>query len=113
MTKSNRADSYIFTADANSAADMQQIDVVKKTVRASNRLAMQNYKWQCRRAQFNGNEMPKKPAQYRVRLMPRGPRKASYEHNLATGGYRVWSGYNSYLPQRYATRFDIYVHEVR
>lgn len=113
MTKNNRCDSYIFTADASSVSDMLQIEVVKKTVRAGNKIAMQNYKWAVRRAQFHGEPMPKKPAQYRVRLMGRGPRKEAYSDHLKNGGYRMWQGFSSYLPQKYAERFDIYVHEVR
>ena len=113
MMNSNRADSYIFTADAGSSADMQQIQLVKKTVRSSNRLAMQRYKWACRRAEYSGEPMPKKPELYRVRLMGRGPRKIAYQDHLANGGYRMWQGFNSYLPQKYAERFDVYVHEIR
>ena len=112
MTKNKRTDSYIFTADAMSAGDMLQIDVVKKTVRASNRIAMQNYKWACARAKYNGEPMPKKPAQYRVRLMGRGPRTAAYQDHLKNGGYRSYTKFNQYLPQKYAERFDVYVHEV-
>jgi len=108
MSKLKRTDSYIFTADANSVTDMQQIDVVKKTVRASNRLALQNYKWACHRAEYNGLPLPKKPATYRVRLMGRGPRRVNAR---ADGRHRT--AYDSSLPQRYATRFDVYVHEVR
>ena len=113
MTKLTRTSSYIFTADANSVTDMQQIDIVKKTVRAGNRNAMNNYRWACQRAKFNGEPMPKKPTLYRVRLMGRGPRKAAYQDHLQNGGYRMWQGFNCYLPQKYAERFDIYVHEVR
>ena len=108
MTKNNRTTSYIFTADPLSATDMQQIEIVKKTVRVGNRLAMQNYKWACARAEYNGLPMPKKPATYRVRLMGRGPRRINAKAN---GLHRT--AYDSCLPQRYATRFDIYVHEVR
>lgn len=108
MTKNKRVDSYIFTADPLSATDMQQIEIVKKTVRAGNRIAMQNYKWACRRAEYNGLPMPKKPATYRVRLMGRGPRRI---YAKADGLHRT--AYDSSLPQKYATRFDIYVHEVR
>lgn len=108
MTKNKRVDSYIFTADANSVTDMQQIEIVKKTVRASNRIAMQNHKWAVRRAEYNGLPMPKKPATYRVRLMGRGPRRINAKAN---GLHRT--AYDSCLPQRYATRFDVYVHEVR
>ena len=108
LTMTNRTTSYIFTADPLSAADMQQIAIVKKTVRASNKLAMFNYKWACKRAEYNGTPMPKKPAQYRVRLMGRGPRRI---HAKADGRHRT--AYDSSLPQKYATRFDVYVHEVR
>lgn len=112
MTKNKRTSSYIFTADANSASDMQQIEVVKRTVRAGNRIAAQNYKWACQRAKVRGEPKPKKPAKFRVRLMGRGPRKAAYRDHLANGGYRIWAGFNCYLPQKYAERFDVYVAEV-
>lgn len=104
-----RTTSYIFTADPLSAADMQQIEIVRKTVRASNARAMQNYKWECQRAEHLGHPKPKAPALYRVRLMGRGPRKAAYEQHIAEGGTRLWMGFNVYLPQKYATRFDVYV----
>jgi hypothetical protein len=113
MIKNKRVDSYIFTADCNSADDMLQINIVKKTVRASNRLAMQNYKSACKRAEYYGEQPPEKPMQYRVRLMGRGARKVAYQDHVANGGHRMWQGFSSYLPQKYAERFDVYVHEVR
>ena len=113
MIKNKRVDSYIFTADANSAVDMQQIAIVKKTVRASNRLAMQKFKWDCQRAERFGQPKPKVPVKYRVRLMGRGPRAVAYQDHVANGGHRMWQGFSSYLPQKYAERFDVYVHEVR
>lgn len=105
-----RTDSYIFTAHTMSAAEMLQIEVVRKTVKASNKLAQQRYKWDCQRAAYNGEPAPKKPTMYRVRLMARGPRKAAYQEHLAAGGPRLWMGFNVYLPQKYAERFDVYVH---
>ena len=105
-----RTDSYIFTADAMSAADMQQIEVVRKTVKASNKLALQRWTWECKTAQHFGKPVPKKPTLYRVRLMPRGPRKVAYQEHLSNGGHRLWMGFNVYLPQKYAQRFDVYVH---
>lgn len=107
-----RSDTYVFTADARSCDDMQRIELVKKAVKSINDTARSSYKFWSRRAEFNGTTPPAKPKIFRVRLMGRGPRKASYEHNVATGGNRVWAAYNSYLPQRYAQRFDIYIHEV-
>jgi hypothetical protein len=112
MSKSNRTASYVFTADANSALDMEQIELVKKSVKSINDTARLAHKYAVRRAEYMRSPLPMKPKLYRVRLMPRGPRKASYANNILNGGNRVWAGYNSYLPQRYATRFDVYIHEV-
>lgn len=112
MTKNKRSKSYVFTADVNSVEDMLKINLVKKTVKSINDSARQSHKWAVRRAQATGMPIPKKPKIHRVRLMGRGPRKASYKDNLANGGYPVWSGYNCYLPQRYATSFDVYISEV-
>jgi hypothetical protein len=100
------------TADVNSAVDMEQIALIKKSVKAINDQARLSHKYAIRRADYMREPVPKKPKLYRVRLMPRGPRKASYLDNLANGGHKVWSGYNSYLPQKYAQRFDVYIHEV-
>jgi hypothetical protein len=107
-----RTSSYVFTADVNSVEDMQRIDLVKKAVKSINDSARLSHRWAVRRAEARGEPIPKKPKIHRVRLMGRGPRKSSHAHNVANGGYRVWSEYNSYLPQRYATHFDIYIHEV-
>jgi hypothetical protein len=113
MTKNNmRTKSYVFTADVNSVEDMQRIELIKKSVKAINDTARSSHKYAMQRAAFMREPLPKKPKIYRVRLMGRGPRKAAYASNIASGGYRVWSGYSSYLPQRYAERFDVYVSEV-
>lgn len=108
-----RTDSYIMTADPMSVSDMEQIKIIKKTVKAQNALAKRNYQYARMAAAYRCEPMPKKPTLYRVRLMPRGPRKASYENHLQNGGQRVWMGFNCYLPQKYAERFDVYVHEMR
>jgi hypothetical protein len=107
-----RTTSFIFTADANSAADIAQINIVKKTVKASNKLAKDSHKWACARAAHNGEVLPKAPKLYRVRLMGRGPRATAYADHVANGGNRQWAGFRSYLPQKYAERFDVYVSEV-
>lgn len=107
-----RTSSYVMTADANSAADMQQIELIKKSVKSINDTARQAHKFAMHRAEYMQKPLPMKPKLYRVRLMGRGPRKEAHLDNLRKGGYAVWSGYNSYLPQRYAQRFDVYIHEV-
>ena len=56
----------------------------------------------------------KKTPKLRVRLMPRGPRAAAARANNPKP-YLVSTSraYDCYLPQRHATHFDVYVHEVR
>ena len=54
-----RTDSYVFTADPLSAVDMQQIEIVRKTVAASNKLARLNYKWACQRAELMAETVPR------------------------------------------------------
>lgn len=107
-----RTSSYVMTADVNSASDMEQIALIKRSIKAVNDAARQSHKYAVLRADYMRQPLPKKPKIYRVRLMPRGPRKEAYIDNLKNGGNTVWSGYNCYLPQRYAKRFDVYIHEV-
>ena len=107
MIKNNRTTSYVFTADPQSVADMMQIAVVKKTVKSINDSARLSHKYATRRAEYNGNPLPKAPKLYRVRLMSRGPRRSA----AIADGQRKWA-YDSSLPQRHATHFDIYIHEV-
>jgi hypothetical protein len=107
QTMNNRSSTYVFTADPQSATDMQQIDLVKKSVKSINDSAKNRHKWAVRRAEYNGTPLPKAPALYRVRLMARGPRRAA----AIADGRRKWA-YDSSLPQRHATHFDVYIHEV-
>lgn len=108
MIKNNRSSTYVFTADPQSAMDMQQIDLVKKSVKSINDSARNSHKWAIRRAEYNGNPLPKSPTLYRVRLMARGPRRQA----AIADGLRKCA-YDSSLPQRHATHFDVYIHEVR
>ena len=100
--------SYIFTAHVESAADMAQIAIVKRTVSASNKMAKNKFKWETTRALYKGVQLPEKPTLFRVRLMPRGPRRAAA---LKDGLRRT--AYDQSLPARHATHFDVYVHEIR
>jgi hypothetical protein len=92
---------------------MAQIEIVRKTVRASNVLAKRNHKFAVERAKYFGEPTPKVPTLYRVRLMGRGTRSAAYKEHVANGGTKLWMGFNVYLPQKYATSFDVYVNEIR
>ena len=106
--KNTRTTNYIFTADPLSVTDMQQIELVKKTVKAMNDNLAQNYKYAVMRAQYQGQELPKKPLRQRVRLMGRGPRRiAERIDGLRRGSY------DAYLPQRHAVTFDVYIADVR
>lgn len=107
MTK-RTSTSFVFTADVNSVVDMQQIDTVKKAVRVINETAKLDHSYAVRRAQYYGQPIPKAPVRKRVRLMPRGPRVQA-----ALSDYGRARAYDSYLPQRYAVRFDVYIHDVR
>lgn len=108
MSKLIRSKSYVFTADPQSATDMQQIDIVKKSVKAMNDQARQAHIYACRRAEYRNEPLPKAPARYRVRLMGRGPRRQA-----AIQDYGRRHAYDSYLPQCYAVKFDVYISEVR
>jgi hypothetical protein len=108
MTKIVRSTSYVFTADPQSAADMQQIAMIKKTVKSMNDQAKQSHYWAVKRAEYQGLPIPKAPNRYRVRLMGRGPRVQA-----ALQDYGRKRAYDAYLPQEYAVKFDVYVSQVR
>jgi hypothetical protein len=108
MTNFVRAKSYVFTADPQSVTDMQQIVMIKKTVKAMNDQIKQAHRYAVRNAIFRGQPQPKEPTRYRVRLMGRGPRRQA-----SLKDYGRTHVYDAYLPQRYAVKFDVYVSEVR
>jgi hypothetical protein len=95
MNKKPRTPNYIFTADPMSVNDMQQIEIVRKTVRTSNILAKQRAKWS-----------GAKPVIYRVCLKARlgkgNPAYAKYR------GQWVQS-----IKLEDAQRIDVYVQERR
>ena len=90
-----RTDSYIFTADPLSANDMQQIELVRKTVAVSNKLAKQRAKW-------SGAT----PVIYRVCLKARlgvgNPAYAKYKNQWVKS-----------IKLEHAQRIDVYVQERR
>lgn len=94
-----RTDSYIFTADPLSVSDMQQIELVRKTVRVTNQRARQDAKWR-----------GEKPKLYRVCLKARLGRD-----NPAAGIYRskttYWGRKGDYqsIKLEHAQRIDVYV----
>ena len=75
----------------------KDLEEVKATVREHNKVAR---KWL--------RLHPKSTAKIlRVRIMPRGPRVAA----AIKDGWKYKAAYYSYLPQRHATHFDVYVGE--
>jgi hypothetical protein len=95
MNKKPRTPNYIFTADPMSVNDMQQIDIVRKTVRTSNILAKQRARWS-----------GEKPVIYRVCLKARLGKK-----NPAYAKYRFQ--YIKSIKMEDAQRIDVYVQERR
>lgn len=100
MTK-RISDAYIMTADVNSVADMQAIEVVRKTVATSNRIARREYEM---RMKWNPQSNMPKPKQYRVCLKPRlGKNNPAY----ATKYKQQWI---KSIKMEDAVRVDVYVH---
>lgn len=99
-----RTSSFVFTLDPNSAVDAEKLSVVKATVKSINSQLRMTYKYAVSRAKYFGQAEPQKPTLKRVRLMGRGPR---VQHAMNDYGYR--RAYDSYLPQRHATRLDVYI----
>lgn len=99
-----RTPSYVFTADVNSVNDMSQIEIVRKTVATSNRLAKQRHMFACKRAAYHGEPMPKAPIMYRVSLKGRlgknNPNAPMYAKR-----------YHFHVSLQHAVRIDVYVHE--
>ena len=106
--KQVRASTYVFTADPNSVADMEKIEIIRKSVKSMNAQLLQAHKYAVRNAIFFDRPMPKKPQLYRTRLLGRGPRK-----DAALKDYGHARAYDAYLPQRYAVKFDVYIGEAR
>jgi hypothetical protein len=95
MNKQSRTPNYIFTADPVSVNDMQQIEIVRKTVRTSNALAKQRAKWS-----------GEKPVIYRVCLKAR-----LGKGNPAYSKYR--NQWVQSIKLEDAQRIDVYVQERR
>lgn len=104
-----RTNNFIFTAMLSSFADASRIDDLRLAVKKTNRFSRDLFNHRMR--SFNlgyRDEKPQMPPLYRVRLMPRGPRKAAA---LLDGKHP--RSYDQYLPMRHAKWFDVYIHEVK
>ena len=94
-----RTSAYIFTADPLSVSDMQQIEIVRKTVRASNARAIQSAKWS-----------GKKPELFRVCLKGRigknNPFASIYRNKTTYWGRK---GHFQSIKLEHAQHIDVYV----
>jgi len=100
MTK-RTSDAYIFTADVNSVTDMNAVEIVRKTVATSNKIARLHYE---NKMKWNPQSDLQKPKQYRVVLKPRlGKNNPAY----ATKYKNQWI---KSIKMEDATRIDVYVH---
>lgn len=94
-----RTDSYIMTADPLSANDMQQIEIVRKTVSIANKRAKAAAKWK-----------GTKPVLYRVCLKARlgrdNPNADIYRNKTTFWGRK--GDYQS-IKLEHAQRIDVYV----
>jgi hypothetical protein len=108
MKKRNISDSYVMTAHTESAGDMLELETVRSTVKAINKMAAQKDKMNNYRYQSGWTDVePVKSTRYRVKCQGRGPRTASA---IADG--RHPRAYDQSLPLRHAERLDVYVYTV-
>ena len=94
-----RTDAYVFTADPLSVVDMQQIEIVRKTVKVANDRARREAKWR-----------GEKPKLYRVCLKGRigknNPFATIYRNKTTYWGRK--GDYQS-IKLEHAQRIDVYV----
>lgn len=94
-----RTDSYIMTADPLSANDMQQIEIIRKTVSIANKRAKAVSKWK-----------GTKPVLYRVCLKARLGRN-NPDANIYREKTTIWGRKGNYqsIKLAHAQRIDVYV----
>ncbi len=100
-----RTNSFIFTADVNSATDMQQIEMLRNSIKAVNKMAKQTDIMNTYRCEQGYDDWKDITPKYRVSLKARGPRRV---HAIADGKSKY--AYDDVLPLRHAERVDVYVH---
>ena len=108
MKKRNISDSYVMTAHTESAGDMLELETVRSTVKAINKMAAQKDKMNNYRYQSGLTVVePVKSTRYRVKCQGRGPRTSAA---IADGKHP--RKYDQSLPLRHAERLDVYVYTV-
>lgn len=97
-----RTEDYKFTVKCLDDPELRQLrDVVAAHNKEVRKDARRN---QFGRGEYIANRL------MRVRIMPRGPRREHAARDYAgRGSFRSSAAYDSYLPMRYGTSFDVYV----
>ncbi len=104
----NNSNSHVMTAYTASAGDMLELQTVRNTIKAINKMAKETDRMNEYR--FNSgwsSTPPRKSPRYRVKCQGRGPRT---KHAIADG--RHPRAYDQSLPLRHAERMDVYVYKV-
>lgn len=105
---SHTSNSYVMTAHTASAGDMLELETIRTTIKAINKMAAVNDKMNNYRFHTGWTtEIEPKNKRYRVKCQGRGPRTAAA---LADG--RHPRGYDQSLPLKHAERLDVYVYMV-
>ena len=102
----NNSNSHVMTVHTGSAGDMLELQTVRKTIKAINKMAKETdrinqYRFDNGWASTLASKSPK----YRVKCQGRGPRT---KHAIADG--RHPRAYDQSLPLRHAERLDVYVY---
>jgi len=104
----NNSNSHVMTAYTASAGDMLELQTVRNTIKAINKMAKETDR--INEYRFNSgwsSTPPRKSPRYRVKCQGRGPRT---KHAIADG--RHPRAYDQSLPLRHAERLDVYVYTV-
>lgn len=105
---SHISDSYIMTAHTGSAGDMLELQTIRNTVKAINRMAAQSDKSSDYRFRSGWTDVePVKSNRYRVKCQGRGPRTSAA---IADGKHP--RAYDQSLPLGKAERMDVYVYSI-
>ena len=102
------SDSYVMTAHTASAGDMLELQTVRKTIKAINKMAKENDR--INQYRFDSgwtSDLPSKSPRYRVKCQGRGPRTSA-----AISAGRHPRAYDQSLPLPAAERMDVYVYQI-
>ena len=100
--------SYVMTAHTASAGDMLELQTVRNTIKAINKMAKETDRINQYRFD-NGwlSDLPSNSPRYRVKCQGRGPRTSA-----AISAGRHPRAYDQYLPLPAAERMDVYVYQI-